>query len=103
MSIVSGQVNALRELAELQNIQYHKRIIKKAADTIEALSAKLAAANLERSDRYYEDLVSASKLLEELRLKEFSLEICRGAGDVDKTPKMVFMKDVEGIIDSLRS
>ena len=47
MSMISEQINTLRELAELQNIPYHKRIIKRAADTIEALSAKLA--DMERS------------------------------------------------------
>lgn len=37
MSMISEQVNALKDLAELQNIPYHKRIIKRAADTIESL------------------------------------------------------------------
>lgn len=49
MSVISEQVNALKELAELQNIPYHKRIIKRAADTIESLSAKLQAEDMERS------------------------------------------------------
>lgn len=49
MSMISEQINTLRELAELQNIPYHKRIIKRAADTIEALSEKLQAVNMERS------------------------------------------------------
>ncbi len=47
MSMISEQINTLRELAELQNIPYHKRIIKRAADTIESLSAKMA--DMERS------------------------------------------------------
>ena len=47
MSMIKNQISALRELAELQNISYHKSIINRAADTIEALSAKLETANEE--------------------------------------------------------
>ena len=54
MNMIENQLNKLRELAELQGVPYHKRIIKESADTIEALSAKLAAANMDRSDRYYD-------------------------------------------------
>lgn len=39
---ISEQVSALRSLARLQNKQHHERIINRAADTIEGLSAKLA-------------------------------------------------------------
>lgn len=53
MSMISNQIKTLRELSKEQNIAYHRRIINEAADTIEALSAKLAAANMERSERYY--------------------------------------------------
>ena len=41
------EISALRKLAELQNTSYHKSIINRATDTIEALSAKLA--DMERS------------------------------------------------------
>ena len=46
------------------------KILFKAADTIEALSAKLTAANMERSTAYYNngDLISKSKLIEDIRL-----------------------------------
>ena len=50
---ISEQVSALRTLAGLQDKQHHERIINRAADTIEALSAKLAAKNMDRSDWYY--------------------------------------------------
>ena len=53
--MIKNQISALRELAELQNISYHKSIINRAADTIEALSEKLTAANIERSEAYYND------------------------------------------------
>lgn len=43
---ISELVDTLRTLSELQNKQHHERIINRAADTIEALSAKLA--NIER-------------------------------------------------------
>lgn len=51
---ISEQVKELRETAELfDKIDDGRRMLLQAADTIEALSAKLAAANMERSDRYY--------------------------------------------------
>lgn len=52
MSMISEQVNELREYS-CNNCDYGARLAKKAADTIEALFAKLQAANMERSDRYY--------------------------------------------------
>lgn len=54
MSMISEQVKELRETAELfDKIDDGRRMLLQAADTIEALSAKLAAANRERSDRHY--------------------------------------------------
>ena len=53
---ISEQVKELRELADgkIHYCEWKKsEILRQAADTIEALSAKLAAANMERSDRYY--------------------------------------------------
>lgn len=55
MSMISEQVKELRELADgkIHYCEWKKsEILNQAADTIEALSAKLAAANMERSDRY---------------------------------------------------
>lgn len=49
----------LKEIRNMANVLHDKKryaaeeIMSQAADTIEALSAKLAAANMERSDRYY--------------------------------------------------
>ena len=48
MSMISELVDTLRTLSGLQNKQHHERIINRAADTIESLSAKLQAANMER-------------------------------------------------------
>lgn len=64
MSMISEQVKELRELANSKEFEMHEpvtygfyRKIKsklfKAADTIEALSAKLAAVNMEQSEVYY--------------------------------------------------
>lgn len=56
---ISEQVKELRELSrKIKRIGTAEelkscKVIIEAADTIEALSAKLAAANMERSDRYY--------------------------------------------------
>ena len=55
MSMISEQVKELRETAELfDEIDDGRRMLLQAADTIEALSAKLAAENMERSDGYYD-------------------------------------------------
>lgn len=54
MSMISEQVKELRETAELfDKIDDGRRMLLQAADTIEVLSAKLAAENMEQSDRYY--------------------------------------------------
>lgn len=57
MSMISEQVKELKRLAEHHRdlaADYFTAIsLSEAADTIEALSAKLAAANMERSERYY--------------------------------------------------
>lgn len=57
MSMISKQVKELRELADdmekYAGLMPKPHILREAANAIEALSAKLAAANMERSDRYY--------------------------------------------------
>lgn len=59
MSMISEQVNKLRTTANNLTIGHNMSIssaielFRQAADTIEALSAKLASANMERSERYY--------------------------------------------------
>lgn len=64
MSMLSKQVKELRELANSKELEMHEPVtygfygkikskLFRAADTIEALSAKLQEANMERSDRYY--------------------------------------------------
>lgn len=50
MSMISEQVKYLRKFDCFGTV---KQAMLEAADTIEALSAKLQAANMERSDRYY--------------------------------------------------
>lgn len=59
MSMISEQVKELRDCVHRwQNFESVSssepfKLLSEAADTIEALSVKLAAANMERSDRYY--------------------------------------------------
>lgn len=56
MSMLSEQVKELKEIAtefDLDDKEELSNMINQAADTIEALSAKLAA-NMERSDRHYD-------------------------------------------------
>lgn len=60
MSMIEQQVKEIRKVVEeYKSIPFNdyphstSRILEQAADTIESLSAKLAAANMNRSDRYY--------------------------------------------------
>lgn len=51
---ISEQAKELRETAELfDEIDDGRRMLLQAADTIESLSEKLAAVNMERSEVYY--------------------------------------------------
>lgn len=57
MSMISEQVKELRiaeETCKQMGREGIAKFLRQAADTIEALSAKLAAENMERSDRYYD-------------------------------------------------
>ena len=56
MSMIEQQVKELRNVSSWYKDRnsYLLEILSQAADTIEALSAKLAAANMERSERYYD-------------------------------------------------
>lgn len=57
MSMIEKQIKQLRELEKeyRKSLGVHEIIdvLHEAADTIEALSAKLASANMERSERYH--------------------------------------------------
>lgn len=62
MSIINEQVKELRGISENKDgnirvisgvIEDLYKMLEQAADTIESLSAKLQAENMERSDRYY--------------------------------------------------
>ena len=60
MSVISEQVKELREKAQVFEdsgcaTNGIVKTFRKAADTIEELSAKLATANIERSTAYYND------------------------------------------------
>ena len=52
MSLISKQIDDLRDYAK-SRYGYLAKIINDAADTIELLSAKLSAANMEQSSAYY--------------------------------------------------
>lgn len=56
MSMMSEQVKELREYSS-NNCDYGARLAKKAADTIEALSAKLQAVNMENGAGWITDRV----------------------------------------------
>lgn len=52
MNLISKQISELRAYAKDRKGELAK-LVNDAADTIETLSTKLSAANLERSSRYY--------------------------------------------------
>lgn len=53
MSLINDQVRALRDVAQAYSNNGLEKILNAAADTIEELSEKLAAANMERSNAFY--------------------------------------------------
>jgi len=56
VSMIEQQLKEIRDMAGVlydEKRYAAQKVMCQAADTIEALSAKLAAANMERSDRYY--------------------------------------------------
>lgn len=58
MSMISELVKELREFEDLTNPKLYspkitQKLLLQAADTIESLSEKLQAANMEKSERYY--------------------------------------------------
>lgn len=54
MSMISEQIKELRTCADVYMFGHRgTELLRQAADTIEALSSKLVAANIERSERYY--------------------------------------------------
>lgn len=55
MCMIGEQIKELRNLSETFEEKRLGRILSQAADTIESLSAKLAAANMQRSEAYYND------------------------------------------------
>lgn len=69
MSMISEQVKNLREIADRvkkDNYLMVARILNEAADTIEALSEKLSAKNMERSTSHYGgEWISCSERLPE--------------------------------------
>ena len=53
MSLISEQVQRLRNEANKRKCESVGKILMEAAVTIEELSEKLTAANMQRSERYY--------------------------------------------------
>lgn len=56
MSMIEQQLKEIRNMTSVLHDEKRyaaEEIMRQAADTIKALSAKLAAENMERSDRYY--------------------------------------------------
>lgn len=78
MSLISEQVKKIRSVAGICTIEAKKTLLE-AADTIETLSAKLSAANMEQSDRYY----GGGWIACEDRLPEKHIDVLVSFGDED--------------------
>ena len=90
MSTISEQVKYLREFDCFGTV---KQAMLEAADTIEALSAKLQAANVERAERYYGgDIIS--EILENLD-KRIGAQLKIIAGLNDETQKYGYAKALD--------
>ncbi len=75
MSLISEQIQELRNLAEDLKCEYEEddvvRVLQVAADTIETLSAKLASANMERSSAYYNGVwIPCNERLPEITIED---------------------------------
>lgn len=82
VSMISEQVKNLREIADRvkkDNYLMVARILNEAADTIEALSEKLSAKNMERSEENYRgEWIPCSERLPNIEdLHEKSIEDCK--------------------------
>lgn len=90
MSMISNQVELLRKAGcSLMQGDYNRNLFLEAADTIEALSAKLSEANRERSDRYY---AGSRKLEAGDIVQHFKREIVK-----DKEHSMEYLYVIESI------
>lgn len=77
MSMISELIKNLRWYGSYAD-RVEKDLMYEAADTIEALSAKLQAANMERSDRYY----GGGWILCEDRLSDKEVLCCDQCGEM---------------------
>ena len=86
MSMISKQVKKIRKVAKCVYLAADKEVaddiantLNQAADTIEALSAKLQAAKMDRSSAYYgEELKEAKETIRKLLCSEYgsSCQFC---------------------------
>lgn len=83
MSMLSEQVKELRTISSNLSIGHNMSIslaieyFREAADTIETLSAKLSAANMERSTAYYNDgWIPCSERLPEEKINPITKDFC---------------------------
>lgn len=71
MDMISEQVKKIRSVAGICTIEVKKTLLE-AANTIEALSAKLKAVNMDRSSTYYgEELKEAKETIRKLLCSEY--------------------------------
>lgn len=97
MSMISEQVQALRDVAQAYQHNGLFLILNNAANTIESLSAKLAAENMDRSDRYCGGgwIACEDRLPEESGYYDVTIESKINDETVRTTECRCFHKDIE--------
>lgn len=114
MSMVSELVNKLRIYVEAyKNPPYGREIagttelMERAADTIETLSAKLAAANMNRSERYYSGgwipvekrLPNEKEFIKEYRRNHHAAEFIVMIEGATLPTTLYYLKDTKSWVD----
>lgn len=94
MSLTSKQIDELRAYAKDRKGEIAK-LVSDAADTIELLSAKLSAANMERSSQYYHDgwIPVTERLPKDHEPKLLTHEVHYLTGKVIKDVRMAYYDD----------
>lgn len=97
MSMITEQIKRLKDEADLveRTHDYTAKLLREAADTIETLSAKVQAANMERSTAYYNGgwIPVSERLPEGLLVK--TLVSCEDSLGLPIVPKVALYDNYE--------
>lgn len=100
MSMISEQVKELRKIAFAYGYTSNRdmeSLLRQAADTIESLSAKLQAANMERTADA--KMIDGNKLLKDLEKETFTADLYEHGWDGQTVDYLLCLGDVKKVID----